>query len=140
MQYQVPQFIEVEDKIFGPLSLRQFIYIAGGIGIVTILITLLPLFFGIIASIPVAMFSAALAFYKVNNRSFVDVLESSLFFFFNDKLYIWQKREGKAAQKKEVVPEPSEITLPQEGNVDALQKIHNLALSLDVEEPNIYGR
>ena len=27
MQYQVPQFIEVEDKIFGPLTFKQFLYI-----------------------------------------------------------------------------------------------------------------
>src|SRR3989338_737591 len=27
MQFQVPQFIEVEDKIFGPLTLKQFFYV-----------------------------------------------------------------------------------------------------------------
>jgi len=26
MQFQVPQFIEIEDKIFGPLTLKQFLY------------------------------------------------------------------------------------------------------------------
>jgi hypothetical protein len=29
MEYQVPQFIEVEDKIFGPLTWKQFIYWVG---------------------------------------------------------------------------------------------------------------
>ena len=29
MQFQVPQFIDVENKIIGPLSLRQFLYLAG---------------------------------------------------------------------------------------------------------------
>jgi len=28
MQYQVPQFIEVEDRIIGPLTLKQFLYLA----------------------------------------------------------------------------------------------------------------
>ena len=33
MQFQVPQFIETEDKIVGPFTLRQFIYVAGaGLG------------------------------------------------------------------------------------------------------------
>src|SRR3989344_2665997 len=32
MEYQVPQFIEVEDKIIGPLTLKQFIYLAGEAG------------------------------------------------------------------------------------------------------------
>ena len=30
MQYQVPQFIEVEDKIFGPLTFKQLVYVVGG--------------------------------------------------------------------------------------------------------------
>lgn len=140
MQYQVPQFIEVEDKIFGPLSFKQFVYLAGGLGIIVVLLTLLPFFLGVLISIPVGALSLALAFYKVNNKSFVEVLESGLFFFMNDRLYIWQKRQGESAKKKEVVPDKSEVSLPQQGNVDTLQKIHNLALSLDVEEPNIYGR
>jgi hypothetical protein len=32
MQYQVPQFDDVEDKIAGPFTLRQFIYICTSIG------------------------------------------------------------------------------------------------------------
>ncbi|TSC61742.1 MAG: SsrA-binding protein, partial [Parcubacteria group bacterium Athens0416_74] len=32
MQFQVPQFIEVEDKIVGPLTFKQFVFIAGGLG------------------------------------------------------------------------------------------------------------
>ena len=37
MRFQVPQFIEIEDKIFGPLTIKQFIYIAGGAGLCFIL-------------------------------------------------------------------------------------------------------
>ena len=33
MQFQVPQFTEAEDKIVGPLTLRQFIYIAAAGGV-----------------------------------------------------------------------------------------------------------
>jgi hypothetical protein len=36
-QFHVPQFIEVEDKIFGPLTLKQFLYVIGGAGIVFIM-------------------------------------------------------------------------------------------------------
>jgi len=44
MQYQVPQFIEIEDKIFGPLTLKQFLYLAGGGGLCLLFFTLLPLY------------------------------------------------------------------------------------------------
>ena len=48
MEYQVPQFIEVEDKIFGPFTLKQFIYVAGGVGLCAILVLYFPLWLGII--------------------------------------------------------------------------------------------
>jgi len=32
MRFEVPQFIEVEDKIFGPFTWKQFIYLMGGEG------------------------------------------------------------------------------------------------------------
>ena len=32
MQFQVPQFLDVEDKIVGPFTIKQFIYLAGGVG------------------------------------------------------------------------------------------------------------
>ena len=44
MQFQVPQFIEIEDKIFGPLTFKQFIYLAGGGGLCFLLYTILPFF------------------------------------------------------------------------------------------------
>jgi len=42
MQFQVPQFIEVEDKIFGPLTFKQFVYMAGGAGLAYLLWRVLP--------------------------------------------------------------------------------------------------
>ena len=59
MQFQVPQFIEVEDKIVGPLTFKQFIYLAGGGGVIAILYAFLPLFFVILLGIPVAAFALA---------------------------------------------------------------------------------
>ena len=42
MRFEVPQFIEIEDKIFGPLTWKQFIYLAGGAGFGVIAFFLLP--------------------------------------------------------------------------------------------------
>ncbi len=33
MRFEVPQFIDVEDKIFGPFTFKQFLYLAGGAGL-----------------------------------------------------------------------------------------------------------
>ena len=32
MQFHIPQYIDIEDKLFGPLTLKQAVYVAGGLG------------------------------------------------------------------------------------------------------------
>jgi len=98
MQFQVPQFIEVEDKIFGPLTFKQFAYLAGGGGLCLLFFTLLPTFLFILFSIPVAAFAGALAFYKVNGRPLIVAVEHAFGYFFGSKLYLWKQREATAPQ------------------------------------------
>ena len=74
MEYQVPQFIEVEDKIIGPLTLRQFIYVAGTAGLCIIFFFYLNFVFALILALPVIGFGAALAFYKINGKPLIEVL------------------------------------------------------------------
>src|SRR5580704_12894864 len=95
MQYQVPQFIEVEDKIFGPLTFRQFIYLAGGGGACLALYTLLPLWLAVPLMLPVVALAAALAFYKVNGRPFIIAMEHAFSYYIGSKLYLWQQRQPK---------------------------------------------
>ncbi|TSD03179.1 MAG: Uncharacterized protein Athens071416_240 [Parcubacteria group bacterium Athens0714_16] len=94
MKYQVPQFIDVEDKIFGPLTFKQFVYLAGGAGLSFALYSILPLFVAIIIIAPVAILALALAFYKVNEKPFIFMLGSALKYFTSSKLYIWKKRDN----------------------------------------------
>ena len=95
MRFQVPQFTEIEDKIFGPLTLKQFIYLVGGAGGVFILYALLPLYLMIPLAIPIGLFSMALAFYKVNNQPFIKVVENAFYYITSSKLYLWKKQEVK---------------------------------------------
>src|SRR3989344_5305637 len=92
-QYQVPQFIEIEDKIFGPLTLKQFLYLAGGGGLCLALFTLLPLWLAIPPMLPVIGFLAALALFPVNGRPFIVAVEHAISYFFGHKLYLWQQRK-----------------------------------------------
>jgi hypothetical protein len=92
MRFEVPQFIEVEDKIFGPLTWRQFIYMGGGIGIGIVLFFVAPFFLFVLLGLPIAGVSFALAFYPVNNRPFSYFLESAFRYIRGSRLYLWQKR------------------------------------------------
>lgn len=91
MRFYVPQFIDVEDKIFGPLSFRQFAYLVGGGGLAYLLYALLPIYIAIIPMIAVVALALALAFYQVNNKPFIHLLQSALTYFSKSKLYVWKK-------------------------------------------------
>lgn len=92
MRYQVPQFIEVEDKIFGPLTLKQFIYLAGGGGLCLVYFTFLPIYITILLAIPTAALSLALAFYEVNGRPFLVAIEHAFGYYTGGKLYLWKQK------------------------------------------------
>lgn len=133
MDYQVPQFIEVEDKIFGPLTLKQFIYLAGGAGLCAVFLLMLPLFFGILLSIPVAALALALAFYKMNNKPFIQILEAGFNYYFGKRLYLWRK------EKEDDMPStPTKLVtneIATEKNLGLSRtKLEDLAWSLDVKD------
>lgn len=140
MRFQVPQFIEVEDKIIGQLTITQFIYLAGGIGFLIAMWLILPLWLAILIGAPVALFGLALAFYKVNNRPFIFALQHGLEYTFKDKLYIWDK--GRTQQKDKEEPALLQADNDPAKFVPAAtaSKIKDLAWSLDVKESDIYSR
>lgn len=100
MRFEVPQFIEIEDKIFGPLTWKQFIYMAGGVGLVAVLFFFTPFIVFIIIGLPIAALTFLLSFYPVNNRPFALFLESAVKYFKGSKLYLWRKR-GSGVYSKE---------------------------------------
>lgn len=93
MQFEVPQFIEVEDKIFGPLTWRQFLYLGGGVGMAVVMFLTLPLIIFLIIGIPLGSLAGALAFYPVNNRPFSYFLEAILNYFSGQRFYLWRRRD-----------------------------------------------
>ncbi len=128
-QFQVPQFIEVEDKIFGPLTLKQFLYVLGGGSIIFLLYVFLPFWLTFLLGIPVGAFFLALAFYKVNGQPFIKVLENGLNYFTQTRLYIWKKIE-RPGKKKEEPGKKDNFYLPKLTE----SKLKDLAWSLDIQE------
>lgn len=130
MRFKVPQFLEIEDKIFGPFTFRQFVYLAGGAGICFMLYRLLGIWIGGIPIIIIAGFSLALAFYRPNNKPFINMLTSVFSYSFQNKLYIWKKGKDETAQNKRGVQK--QTFQMQAGPRLNNSKLRDLAWSLDV--------
>jgi PrgI family protein len=95
MRFEVPQFIDIEDKIFGPLTWRQFLYLGGGVGMGVVLFFTANIIVFILVGLPLAVLAGALAFYPVNNRPFSFFLEAIVNYFQGTKLYLWRQKEQK---------------------------------------------
>ncbi len=135
MQFKVPQFLEIEDKIFGPFTFKEFVYLAGGAGMCYVLYKLLGFLVGIIPILILAGFSLALTFYRPNNKPFINMIEASFKYFTNDKLYIWERRKYRKENftgKTPLLNEDLSIKKPEDGARLGGNKLRDLAWSLDV--------
>ena len=135
MQYQIPQFIEIEDQIFGPLTFRQFVYLVGGAGACYTLYRMLPLLIALPLIVAVAVFAGLLAFYKVNNRHFIDVVEAAVKYQLGTKLYLWKKKWNKEVTQPKT---DLQITSKQNPGVNVptlpQSRLKELTWSLDINE------
>ncbi len=129
MRFDVPQFIDVEDKIFGPLTFKQFAYLAGGGGLCYILYKVIPWYFSFPLIGVIGVLSVGLAFYKYNGKPLINLLEAMFMYVVRDRLFIWKrntvKEKQKETQKKEV---QSRRAIP----VITESKLHDISWGLDV--------
>jgi len=132
MQFKVPQFIDVEDKLFGPFTFRQFAYMLGGGGMVFILYRLLPLWIAIIPILLVAGLTLLLVFYRINDKPFIYYLQAAINYAISSKLYVWKQRLVKPKEAEAGDPVPSNITsmVP----MSSTNTLKDLSWSLDVEQ------
>ena len=85
--------------------------------------------------IPIIALALALAFYKPNNRPFVDMMESAVKYTLGKKLYLW--RHGA---KKKINQAPDESQTKAALDVPRLSqsKLKDIAWELDIQE-SIYS-
>jgi len=134
MQFKVPQFIDVEDKLFGPFTFKQFAYLAGGAGIVFVIYKILPLWIGIFLMIPIAGLTGLLVFYKINEKPFIFYLQAGFDYLLSSKLYVWKQRLVKPEnkeQEQETLPNISIVPMTTQN------KLKDISWSLDVQEKQV---
>ncbi|OHA78679.1 MAG: hypothetical protein A3B07_00445 [Candidatus Yonathbacteria bacterium RIFCSPLOWO2_01_FULL_43_27] len=137
MQFHFPQYIDIEDKLFGPLSLKQAIYTAGGIGAVYAVYVYIPyLFLSVPIIVSIGVLTWALAFYPKEKlgRPFIEVLEAGFYYLLREKLYTWKKttKEPVLGQVENYTPTQAPLTpvIPQ-------GKLSSSSFGIDIKGPEI---
>lgn len=91
MQFVVPQFIDVEDKIIGPITVRQFaISIVGGL-LIFLEYKLSDFALFIFMAVPTAIIFGTIAFLKINGMPFHYFLINFIETMKKPKLRLWAK-------------------------------------------------
>lgn len=131
-QYTVPQFIDVEDKILGPLTVRQFVIMLVAGLLITLFYRIFK--FGIFLVISLPLFAAAvtLAFVKINGQSFH-------FFFLNmvqtlrrPPLRVWDKSlsDTELRELMKAPPAPPHIMKPTKAPLSG-SRLRDLVLQVN---------
>ena len=106
-QFVVPQFIDVEDKIIGPITTRQFLIFLGTGLILFIMFKILRFIYFIFTGLPIAGVAATFAFARVNGQPFhlffLNMLQTTR----RPKMRLWYKDVTDAELRSQMAAPPA---------------------------------
>lgn len=135
MQYKVPQNIDMEDKIVGPFTMKQFVYLLIGAFIIYGIYNYLskgydnfmPLF--IIISLPIGLIIFAFVFIKINDRPFEQFIVSLIQFMRTPKKRIW----SAGYMSENVIVDDPTVEVKQDDRHKDSRSLDDLAKSLEAK-------
>lgn len=132
-QFIVPQFIDVEDKVIGPVTVRQFVIVLVGTGLLVGTYQLLVRLANqtgafIFSGIGILAGTVAFAFVKVNGRPFHVFILNVLQSLKNPRMRLWNNQVGERLTYRREPPPPPPI--PEKQPLTGT-KLAQLALLVD---------
>ncbi len=132
-QFTVPQFIDVEDKIIGPITARQFVIMLSGFMLMALCYRLFKFTFFLVACVLIFGVSGVFAFLKINGMPFHFFILNFVQTSKRPFLRVWNSRLQKelpVQDEKEQVPEEIPYFKPKPLTISHLAE---LALIVDTQ-------
>lgn len=131
-RFIVPQFIDSEDKIWGPITVRQFVIVLVGALFVFLAYRLADFSLFLLETIIICILVGLFAFYKVNGMPFhvfaVNFIETT---FKKPKIRVWHKEYIKVEEfKSKDEDKKEEEIIPKKAPVSS-KKLSELSLIID---------
>lgn len=140
MQYKIPQNVQIEDKIVGPLTLKQLIIAGAGGGVDYFIYVSLAKTHGAMVWLPpVAFFgilTASIAFVRLKGVSFTQYVLLTLEFYLKQRHRFWMQGGGEVFQSITVPKIKSKEQLEYERKQKKapernMSNLHDLIRTLD---------
>lgn len=134
MQFKVPQNIDLEDRIVGPLTLVQLIYVVVGGLIIYILFQSLTAHIGIflVLAIPIGAVTLGLAFLKIQDQPLSHFIRAGLYYLNHPKIRRWLRQGQIASIIHDAPVKTPQKTAPIKKKI-AKSDLEKLAYMLDTQ-------
>ena len=130
----MPRFLDIEDKVIGPLGFKQFIYLIGGAGLAYVAYSYLGWTWGFIFIAFFMGLGVSLAFWKPNNRPAIIMFLAFIKHYTKSRMYVWQRPTKAERIKKE--DKVNETVESNHKDFDRA-KIEALSWSLDIMDRDL---
>lgn len=127
-QYKVPQDVETEDKILGPLSIKQFIYVIIGVLWAFLMWRLFSWFLPLAAilALPVTGFMFLLGFGQREGVPFEDYVVAFIRYLVLPRKLEWQKDDAKETITKDLAPKTTNEPLQKNVTKGQLKQLASI--------------
>lgn len=132
MQFKIPQFIEMDDRIFGPFTFKQFIYIVGGLGLAFSITRVVPAPLSYLLALGAGAMGFAFALVEIHGKPLIFFVGAVFWYLTHTKLYIWKKEKKTTSSNMKTAKAPSET--PLDLPAVSANKLRDLAWGLDINE------
>lgn len=136
-QYKVPQDVEAEDKLLGPFTFRQFIYlmiIGGLIGVGVLFWQIFPPL--IIVLVPPILLLGALALPLKKDQPMETYLSAVVSFYLKPHTRIWEPGEPESTI---VITAPKQTEEKRTKDIDQEEAMHRLSFLADIIDTEGYA-
>jgi hypothetical protein len=146
-RFTVPQFIDVENKIIGPVTTRQFLVILSAAIIIGISYKIFDFSLFLVFGIFVFIISSIFAFARINGRPFHFFVLNVIQTFKRPNLRIWNHRLGKggvieeekAEDTREYIPKPKHFTSSRLAELSLIVDTKGAYKGEDSDQINIHS-
>lgn len=135
MRFTVPQFLEYEAKVIGPLTFGQFIFFGLAGAVCFLIFFMVPIQVFIMATALIMGGTALFAFVKVDGRTLPTVLGNFLKFSIGPKMYIWKKKESPVMFVKEEAKQQTKTLIEDESalGIASKSRLKKIKTNIDIK-------
>lgn len=131
-QFTVPQFIDVESKIIGPITTRQFLIFLGAAVIIGISYKIFDFALFLTITVVVVIIAGVFSFVKINGRPFHFFLLNFIQTFKRPKLRVWNHQLGYVEKPDDIPVVKEEEQIPVKESYRS-SRLADLSLVVDTK-------